>query len=141
MRLDKWLWTARLFKTRTLATDEVSHGKIQVNGQLAKPARDIKPGDILTLRYTAFNVNLTRTLTVMDLAATRGPAPLAQTLYAETPESVRAREKAYAERQLHSEPAHSIAGGRPSKRDRRNLGSLHHVNHQGWDDRWSASLD
>ena len=141
MRLDKWLWAARFFKTRTLATDEASRGHIQVNGQLAKPSRDIKPGDVLAMRYTAFNMNLTRTLTVLGLAETRGPAPVAQALYAETPESIQAREKAFAERQLHSEPAHSITGGRPSKRDRRDLNDLQEDPSHGWDKRWSASLD
>lgn len=141
MRLDKWLWAARFFKTRALATEEASRGHVHVNGQLAKPARDIKVGDTLALRYVAFNVSLTRTLTVIGLAATRGSATVAQTLYSETTESIQAREKAFAERQLHSEPAHSITGGRPSKRDRRDLSHLQSEGSPNWDDRWSVTLD
>jgi ribosome-associated heat shock protein Hsp15 len=141
MRLDKWLWVARFYKTRALATEEVSRGQVLVNDQPAKPARDVKPGDTLKMRYVAFNVSLMRTLTVLNLAATRGSAPVAQALYAETPESIFSREKAFTERQLHSEPAHSIAGGRPSKRDRRDLGNLQNRGSHDWNERWSASLD
>jgi ribosome-associated heat shock protein Hsp15 len=141
MRLDKWLWVARFYKTRALATEEVARGLVLVNGLLAKPARDIKPGDTLAIRYVAFNVSLTRTLTVVGLALTRGSATVAQTLYSETAESIQAREKASAERHLHSEPAHSITGGRPSKRDRRELGSLQNGGSRDWDDRWSAALE
>ena len=141
MRIDKWLWAARFFKTRSLATEEVARGRFLVNGQMAKPSRDLKPGDTVAWSYVAFNVNWTRTITVLGLAATRGSASVAQTLYSEATESIQARDKAYAERQLHSEPAHAIVGGRPSKRDRRELDAMNTSDMHHWNDRWSASLD
>jgi ribosome-associated heat shock protein Hsp15 len=128
MRLDKWLWAARLYKTRALAAEEVSLGRVAVNGQPAKPARELKPGDTLTLRQGPVQ----RELRVLALSAVRGPAPVAQALYAETPESVAAREAAAARRRMGVEPADTLANGRPTKRDRRQIAD--------WN-RWSASSD
>lgn len=128
MRLDKWLWAARLFKTRALAAVAVTHGRVEVNGQPCKPARELKPGDRLRLRQG----NEERLLDVLALSAVRGPAAAAQALYAETAESIAARERAAAARRLAAEPAASIEQGRPTKRDRRRLAD--------WQ-RWSASVD
>jgi len=128
LRLDKWLWATRLYKTRALAADAAGLGRIEVNGQPAKPGREIKPGDTLLLRGGASP----RELTVLGLSALRGPAPVAQALYAESAASLAAREAAAARRRLGVEPADSLAHGRPTKRDRRQLAD--------WQ-RWSAVAD
>ena len=128
MRLDKWLWVARFFKTRGLAADEIGHGRVQVNGLNAKPSREIRAGDRIRLRQGPD----TRELQVLALSAVRGPAPVAQTLYAESAESVLARQHAADARRLTAEPAASQEQGRPTKRDRRQLAT--------WQ-RWSASVD
>lgn len=128
LRLDKWLWAARLYKTRALASDEVGLGRVTVNGQPAKPAREIKPGDLLEIRQGPVQ----RILEVRGLSLLRGPAPVAQALYAETTESRVAREAAAQSRRQGVEPADSRVQGRPSKRDRRELAD--------WN-RWSASSD
>ena len=128
VRLDKWLWAARFFKTRALASDEIGRGRVLVNGQLAKASRELKPGDRLLLRQGAVE----RTVDVLGLSGTRGPAPVAQALYAETAESMAARAKAAEARRLAAEPADAIEQGRPTKRDRRRLSD--------WQ-RWSASID
>jgi ribosome-associated heat shock protein Hsp15 len=128
MRLDKWLWAARFFKTRALAAEAVARGRVEVNGQAAKPAREVKPGDLLRLRLEPEE----RWVEVRGLSALRGPAPVAQTLYAETAESMATRRRAAESRRLAAEPAHSIEQGRPTKRDRRHLAQ--------WQ-RWSASAD
>ncbi len=128
LRLDKWLWAARFFKTRALAADEVGHGRVRINGQPAKPARELKAGDRVEIRQD----QVWRCVLVRALSTVRGPAPLAQTLYAETPESLAARAQAAEARRLGAEPALAIHQGRPTKRDRRDLHSWH---------RWSASID
>ena len=128
MRLDKWLWAARFYKTRGLATDEINKGRVQVNGQAAKPARELKLGDTVDLRQGTVQ----RTVRVLGLSPVRGPAPLAQALYAETADSLVRREKAAEQRRLGAEPALAIEQGRPTKRDRRQLAD--------WN-RWSASID
>ncbi|MES2879424.1 MAG: S4 domain-containing protein [Pseudomonadota bacterium] len=117
LRLDKWLWAARFYKTRSLASEEIGKGRVHVNEQLAKPSREIKVGDTVAMRQTP----VTRTVVVMGLSHMRGPAPVAQQLYAETPDSIRDREQATEQRRLASEPAQSIEHGRPTKRDRRNI--------------------
>jgi ribosome-associated heat shock protein Hsp15 len=128
MRLDKWLWAARFYKTRTLAAQAVVRGRVEVNGQPAKPARDVHVGDRLDLRLDAQH----RTVQVLGLSAQRGPAPQAQALFAETPESL-ARARVRAEQRRHGvEPAQTLTQGRPTKRDRRTLAD--------WQ-RWSASVD
>jgi ribosome-associated heat shock protein Hsp15 len=128
VRLDKWLWAARFYKTRGLATEEINKGRVQVNGQPAKPARELKPGDLVELRQGP----VARTVQVLGLSAVRGPAPVAQALYAETPDSIQRREKAAEQRRLGAEPALAIEQGRPTKRDRRQLAD--------WN-RWSASAE
>lgn len=133
LRIDKWLWAARFYKTRTLASEEITRGRIEVNGQEAKPARELKLGDTVTLRREA----VTRTVVVKGLSGTRGPAPVAQQLYEETAESIKAREQAAEQRHYAPEPALAIARGRPTKRGRRELDDAK----QGWGDRWSASIE
>lgn len=128
LRLDKWLWAARLYKTRALAAEEVSLGRVEINGQAAKPAREIKAGDRLMIRQGPVR----RELVVHGLSLQRGPATLAQALYEETPESLAAGAAAAARRRLGVEPADSLAQGRPTKRDRRQLAEWR---------RWSASSD
>jgi ribosome-associated heat shock protein Hsp15 len=132
LRVDKWLWAARFYKTRTLASEEIGKGRVDVNGAEAKPAREVKIGDTVTLRQGA----VARTVVVKGLSGTRGPAPVAQQLYEETPESVTARKKAAEQRRYAREPALSIENGRPTKRGRRELDDA-----QRWGDRWSASID
>lgn len=134
MRLDKWLWAARFYKTRSLATDEIGKGRVQVNNQEAKPARDIKAGDTVAMRQGP----VSRTVVIRGLSQQRGAAPVAQQLYEETPESLRLREAAAEQRRLNNEPATSIEHGRPTKRDRR---SMDKAGGKNWGDRWSASLD
>jgi len=130
VRIDKWLWAARFYKTRSLATDEINKGRVLVNQQPVKPARELKVGDSVELRQGA----VTRTVIVRALSAQRGPAPVAQQLFEETAASRQAREKAAEERRLGIEPAHSIEQGRPTKRDRRQMDNA-------WDARWSASIE
>lgn len=117
LRLDKWLWAARFYKTRALACEEIGKGRVQVNKQLAKPSREIKVGDTVTMRQAP----LIRTVVVVGISHLRGPAPVAQQLYAETSDSIRDREQATEQRRLTREPAQSIEHGRPTKRDRRNI--------------------
>jgi ribosome-associated heat shock protein Hsp15 len=132
LRIDKWLWSARFYKTRSLACDEIDKGRVHVNGQEVKPAREVKLGDTVALRREG----VTRTVVVKGVSSMRGPAPVAQLLYEETPESLRAREQAAEQRHYAPEPAHTIEHGRPTKRERRDLDEA-----KGWGDRWSASID
>jgi ribosome-associated heat shock protein Hsp15 len=114
MRIDKWLWAARQFKTRALAAEAVRGGLVHLNGTATKPSRKIRPGDVLEL--TKGPVRLT--LEVRHLAEQRRPAAEAARLYEETADSREARERQAAERRATraSEPDY---GGRPTKRDRR----------------------
>ena len=138
MRIDKWLWAARFYKTRALAVDEIHKGRVRVKEQECKPARDVKAGDCISLRQGY----ATRTVVVCALSNRRGPAPEAQKLYQETDESLALRAALSEQRRLAPEPAHSIVQGRPTKRDRRQLQEARSANNQGpWGDRWSASLD
>lgn len=130
MRIDKWLWAARFFKTRALAVEELDKGRVQINGQGVKPAHDVKPGDTVQL----IQARLPRTVRVLALSMQRGPAPAAQMLYEETPDSLAQRARLQEQMRLQPEPAHSLLQGRPTKRDRREL-------NRAWDQRWSASLD
>ncbi|WP_431276175.1 RNA-binding S4 domain-containing protein [Variovorax ureilyticus] len=134
LRIDKWLWAARFYKTRSLAADEIGKHRIQVNGEVAKASREVKPGDRVTIRLGPF----TREVLVRGLSGQRGPAPVAQQLYEETQESLVAQAAVREQRRLGSEPALSIEQGRPTKRDRR---ELEHARRGNWDNRWSASLD
>lgn len=116
MRLDKWLWAARFFKTRSLATQAIDHGRVKLNGERVKPAREVKPGDRLEVHLN----EVAWTLTVRALSMQRGPAPVAQALYEEDPASVARRQQQISERKLASNPAAAIKG-RPTKRDRRQI--------------------
>ncbi len=128
VRLDKWLWAARFFKTRSLAADEIVKGRVQVNDNAAKASRELHVGDRVAFRQGSG----ARTVVVLGLSEQRGPAPVAQALYQETAESIEHRERAAVERRLGAEPALSIDQGRPTKRDRRQLAD--------WN-RWSASVE
>ena len=131
LRIDKWLWAARFYKTRSLAVEELNRGRVQVNGQEAKPSREVRPGDNVVLQQGPVR----RTVVVLDISGQRGPAPVAQQLYEETAASIDERVRAAEQRRLAPEPALTIAHGRPTKRDRRDLGN------KTWGDRWSASID
>ncbi|MCZ8251888.1 MAG: RNA-binding S4 domain-containing protein [Hylemonella sp.] len=131
LRIDKWLWAARFYKTRSLAVEEIGKGRVLVNEQAVKPARDVRPGDLVSVRQGA----VLRVVVVKGLSGQRGPAPVAQQLYEETEASRLAREAAAEQRRLAAEPALSIEQGRPTKRDRRRLEQA------AWDNRWSASAD
>ena len=128
MRLDKWLWVARFFKTRGLAAEEIEKGRVQVNGQAAKPARAVRVNDTIAIRQAGS----VRELLVLGLDAMRGPATVARTLYQETEASLRAQQQAAEARRHGIEPATAQEAGRPTKRDRREL--------VDWQ-RWSASVD
>ncbi len=117
VRIDKWLWAARFFKTRSLATDAVSGGKIRLNEQPTKPSREVKIGD----RLDVFNGDTRWLIVVRTLSEKRGPASEARLLYEETADSIAAREAEQARRKLEHEPSADIHG-RPTKRDRRQLG-------------------
>lgn len=129
VRLDKWLWAARFYKTRALAVEAIGKNRVDVNNQPAKPSREVRVGDTLTLREPGLPA---RTVQVLGLSEVRGPAPVAQALYAETADSLAAREAAREARRQGTEPAQAIEHGRPTKRDRRQLAD--------WN-RWSASVD
>ena len=117
VRLDKWLWAARFFKTRSLATEAVTGGKVEVNGERAKPAKSIKPGDEVRLKLGPYE----HILIVRALDDRRGPASVAQGLYEETEASRVERERLAA--QLKLAPAMFVyeEKGRPTKKDRRDL--------------------
>jgi ribosome-associated heat shock protein Hsp15 len=138
VRLDKWLWAARFYKTRGLSSEEIDKGRVRLNGQLAKPSKDVKVGDTLEMRIG----HEVRTVVVRGLSGVRSSAPVAALLFEETAASL-AQRAAHAEmRRLAPEPAHSQTMGRPTKRDRRDIDGLREdAPKDGWNDRWSASLD
>ena len=115
-RLDKWLWAARFFKHRSTATEAVDGGKVKLNGVAVKPARDVKVGDRLDITTGED----TRTVIVHAIAHKRGSATVAQTLYAETADSIEARERARDLRKFAAAPGADLHG-RPTKRDRRRM--------------------
>jgi ribosome-associated heat shock protein Hsp15 len=119
MRLDKWLWAARFYKTRSLATDAVDGGKVQLNGNRSKPAREIHVGDRLEISKD----DTVWEITVRGLSEQRGPATEAQKLYEESAESLQKRTEQRENHRLTAEPAKEIHG-RPTKRDRRKLGQM-----------------
>ena len=127
-RLDKWLWAARFYKTRSLAAQAIEAGRVHVNGAAAKASRSLRPGDLVLMRQPPY----TRTVEVLGLSSGRGPAPVAQQPYAETAQSLQDRQQAAQARRFGVEPALSQEQGRPTKRDRRSLVE--------WQ-RWSAVLD
>lgn len=119
VRLDKWLWAARFFKTRSLAARACELGRVHVAGQPAKPARPVQPGAMLRVSTPGGDFEIR----VLALSEMRGPAAAAQALYAETEAGRDARVKAAELRRMNREPATAISG-RPSKRDRRDLDRL-----------------
>ena len=127
-RLDKWLWAARFFKTRSLSADEIGKGRVNVNGQAAKASREVRVGDRIELRQG----QVAHTVVVKVVSEQRGSAVVAQALFEETPESIEQRAKQALERRLNTEPSLAIEQGRPTKRDRRQLAD--------WN-RWSASAE
>jgi len=118
VRIDKWLWAARFYKTRSLAAEAITSGKVELNGERTKPAKGVKPGDSVRIRSGVFE----QIIQVKALSDKRGPATVAQTLYEETPESAAARAK-LAERMRYEMPA-AMDSGRPSKKDRRDIARL-----------------
>jgi ribosome-associated heat shock protein Hsp15 len=116
VRIDKWLWAARFFKTRSLATDAVDTGRVKLDGERIKPARPVKIDDKLTIDNGAESWEVL----VLAISDQRGPAPVARQLYQETGASVARRENEHEARKLYREPGSTIKG-RPTKRDRRQL--------------------
>lgn len=114
VRLDKWLWAARFFKTRQLAIEAVNAGHIELNGDRAKPAKSVRPGDEVTVRKPPYQY----ILVVKAVSEKRGSATVARELFTETGESIAAREKLLAEQRAMPAP---VFKGRPTKRDRRTL--------------------
>ena len=114
VRIEKWLWAARFFKTRGLAAEAVAGGLIEINGSRSKPSRTVRPGDQLTIRRGGYEW----TVIVKDVSTLRGPALQAHALYEETKESVQRREAAMTQMRLERPPEFEFPG-RPSKKDRR----------------------
>jgi ribosome-associated heat shock protein Hsp15 len=117
VRIDKWLWAARFFKTRSQATEAVDGGKVEVNGARAKPAKEVKVGDELRIRLGPYE----HLVLVRGLSDKRGPATVAQTLYEETPESIAVREKLREDHRMAPAMFVYEEKGRPTKKDRRAL--------------------
>ena len=128
VRLDKWLWAARFFKTRSLSADEIGRGRVQVNGQAAKASREVRVGDRIELKQG----HVVRTVVVKAADDIRGSATVANEMFEETPESIAQRTTQALERRMNGEPSLAIEQGRPTKRDRRQLAD--------WN-RWSASVE
>jgi ribosome-associated heat shock protein Hsp15 len=116
VRIDRWLWAARFFKTRGLATEAIAGGRVELNGARVKPSKGVVPGD--ELRITIGQAR--RVVLVRGLSDKRGPASVAQELYEETPESIERRRREAEQRRL-SAPIGADLGARPTKRDRRRL--------------------
>jgi ribosome-associated heat shock protein Hsp15 len=134
-RIDKYLWAARFYKTRSLASEEIGKGRIKLNGQVAKASKDVKAGDQIELLRTG----LITVINVLAVSEQRGGAPQAQTLYQETLGSIAAREKAQDIRRFTYEPASAMTQGRPTKRDRRSLDEANNGS-PSWNERWSAEI-
>jgi ribosome-associated heat shock protein Hsp15 len=117
VRIDKWLWAARFFKTRALAQKSCEMGRVESNGHLAKPARDVRVGDLLKIRIEAGDFEVE----VLGLSEMRGPAAVAQTLYRETEAGREARLKLAAEQKAMQQVEGFLPAARPSKRDRRQI--------------------
>jgi ribosome-associated heat shock protein Hsp15 len=132
LRIDKWLWAARFYKTRSLACEQIGMGRVMVNGLVVKPARELKVGDSVELRIGV----TTRTVIIKALSDQRASAPVAASLFEETAESTAQRAAAAEQRRLAPEPALGQGQGRPTKRDRRETEAA-----KDWGNRWSASID
>ena len=125
-RVDKWLWAARLFKTRSAATHAVLGGRVHVNGARVKPSKEIRSGDTIEVTVRS----LKRTVEVAGVADKRGPAAVAAALYVEAPESISAREEAAFERSLARPPGADL-GARPTKLARRQLEAMRRAHRHG----------
>ena len=122
VRIDRWLWAARFFKTRGAANEAVLGGRVRLNGERVKPAKDVHAGDVVEVR-----IGETRfTVTVDGVAEKRGSARVAAALYSESAESVAERERLAAERRLERPPGAGAGGARPTKQDRRRIQALRH---------------
>jgi ribosome-associated heat shock protein Hsp15 len=119
LRVDKWLWAARFYKTRSLAADAIETGKVEVNGERAKRAKQVQVGDLVRVRLGPY-MHVVR---VVALSGRRGPASVAAGLYEETPESLKMREALQAQLKA-TKPAFGYDRGRPSKKDRREIERL-----------------
>jgi ribosome-associated heat shock protein Hsp15 len=126
VRIDKWLWAARFFKTRSVATEAVAGGRVRVNQARVKPSKDVRVGDMIEVTIGTVR----RTVHVAGISDKRGPAAVAAALYTETPESVAARERHAAERRL-ARPLGADLGTRPTKFDRRRLDALRRAQRRG----------
>lgn len=118
-RLDKWLWAARFFKTRRLATEAIQNGKVRVDGQRAKPSRLVKLGSMLSIQKGAYQFDIE----VLELSDNRGPAVVAQTLYQETEESQQRRERIRQQMRMERD-SRVVTDGRPDKHDRRRINAI-----------------
>jgi ribosome-associated heat shock protein Hsp15 len=118
-RIDKWLWAARFFKTRSLAADAVEKGRVRISGATVKPSKDVRVGDLVQVEIE----RIVWEVRVLGICEVRGPASVAQTLYAETPDSQAKRTAEAERRRTYREPAAALQG-RPTKRDRRVIDKL-----------------
>lgn len=116
LRIDKWLWAARFYKTRTLAQEAVEAGQVKVSGERVKPSRAVRPGDILLIRAGEQDWEVL----VRALSTQRGPAVFARTLYDETQQGLKRRLETIELRRQNADPAANLKG-RPTKQDRRNI--------------------
>ncbi len=134
MRIDKWLWAARFFKTRSIAKNAIEGGKVHHNGERVKVSREVRVGMELTIQQGIEK----KSVVVKALSDVRGPAPAAQLLYEETEVSIARRELLASQRKLHNlaRPEH-----RPSKKDRRDIGKFKRENDQQFDQNWSYNDD
>lgn len=132
-RLDKWLWAARFFKTRALAVEAVERHRVRLHDQAVKPAREVRVGDRIQVTQPGW----IREVEVLGLSMMRGPAPVAQLLYQDTPKSQEAAKVAAEQRRLAPDPASTQQQGRPTKRDRRLLDAMHEPALPEWE-RWRA---
>ena len=123
VRIDKWLWAARFFKTRSAATDAVLGGRVHLNDARVKPSKEVREGDAIEVRIGQLQWNIV----VRGISDRRGPASVATTLYDETPESATAREQWAMELRL-ARPFGADLGGRPTKQDRRRIDDLRRTN-------------
>jgi ribosome-associated heat shock protein Hsp15 len=129
LRIDKWLWAARFYKTRTLASEEIDKGRVHINGVAVKPAREVKAGDTVMVRTGA----ISRSVVVQGVSDKRGSAPVAALLFTETPESIAQRLAGAEQRRLAPEPALSLTQGRPTKRERRDTDKAKDAQANDWD--------
>ena len=134
MRIDKWLWAARFFKTRSIAKNAIEGGKVHHNGERVKVSREVRVGMELDIQQGIEK----KSVVVKALSDVRGPAPVAQLLYEETEVSIARRELLASQRKLHNlaRPEH-----RPSKKDRRDIGKFKRENDQQFDQNWSYNDD